>query len=611
MALPSVPRLLPPWLAGYRRENLAGDLTAGVVTAIILVPQAMAYALLAGLPPEIGLYASVAPLAVYALIGSSRALAVGPVAIASVMTASAIGALGLASVAETTAAALALALMVGVVLLLLGLARAGFLVNFLSHPVLTGFTAAAAVTIATGQVRTLAGLDVPRGPTFADTVPTLLAGLPDASLATLALGLATIVLLLGASGPLVRRLKRAGVPPGAAAATGRAGPLMTVALGVAAVHLFDLDTVGVAVVGPIPAGLPGLVALPTDPDLYRALLPSAVLIATIAYMESVSVAKALASKRRQKIDANRELLALGAANVGSAVTGGYPVAGGFGRSLVNFSAGANTQAAALVTAGLMVVAVAFLAPVFHDLPRTVLAANIIVAVMRLVDLNTIVASTRASRSDTLAMALTFLAVLGLGVEAGLLIGILSSMMLVLWRTSRPHIAELGRVPGTEHFRNVKRHAVETDPHVLILRFDESPFFANAAWLEDRIMQAVADRPRVRHVVLVCSAMNFIDVSAVETLETLAENLREAGVVLHLAEVKGPVMDRLERTALLRHMAPGRVFLSTHAAATALSGGPCAPLPPDGGHAQDTPTFAPGTDADADADADTGTAAVRS
>ncbi|MEQ8967127.1 MAG: sulfate permease [Azospirillaceae bacterium] len=579
MTLPPVPALLPPWLAGYRRADLTGDVTAGLITAIILVPQAMAYALLAGLPPEVGLYASVAPLVLYALIGTSRTLAVGPVAIASIMTASAIGTLGLATVAETMTAALALAAMVGGILILLGLARAGFLVNFLSHPVLAGFTSAAAVTIAIGQVKTLAGIEVPRSHTLVDGVPALVAALPGFDGPSLILGLGTIALLLLASGPLVRGLTRAGVPAGAAAAIGRAGPLATVVLGILAVRAFDLDARGVTVVGEIPAGLPGLVALPTDPELYRALLPSAVLIALIGYMESVSVAKALASKRRQKIDANRELLALGAANMGSAVTGGYPVAGGFGRSLVNFSAGANTQAAALITAALMVLAVSFLAPAFHDLPRSVLAANIIVAVVKLIDLQTVVASTRASRSDTLAMAVTFLAVLGLGVEAGLLIGILGSMMLFLWRTSRPHTAVLGRVPGTEHFRNIKRHSVETDPRVLILRFDESPFFANAAWLEDRIMQAVADRPRVRHVVLVCSAMNFIDMSALETLEALSRNLREAGVTLHLAEVKGPVMDRLERTAFLRHMAPGRVFLSTHAAACALAEEAEGPAPP--------------------------------
>lgn len=564
---------LPGWLAGYRRDWLAGDVTAGVITAIILVPQAMAYALLAGLPPEVGLYASVAPLVVYALLGTSRTLAVGPVAIASIMTASALGGLGLATTAETVAAALLLALMIGALLLTLGLLRAGFLVNFLSHPVIAGFTAAAALTIAVGQLKTVAGLDLPRAHSMAESAWALAAALPRANLATVGLGAATIALLLVFSGPLVRWLTAAGLPAAAASAIGKTGPLATVALGAGVVAGFDLDRIaGVGVVGDLPSGLPGLTVPPLDPGLARALLPSAILIALIGYMESVSVAKALASRRRQRIDPNRELVALGGANIGAAFSGGYPVAGGFGRSLVNFTAGANTQAAALLTAGLMVLAVAVLAPAFHYLPKAVLAANIVVAVLRLIDVDAFRESLRASRSDAVAMGLTFLAVLALGVEAGLLIGILSSMMLFLWHTSRPHVAVVGRVSGTEHYRNVKRFDVETDPKVLILRFDESPFFANAAHLEDRIMAAVADQPALSHVVLVCSAMNFIDMSALDTLEDLADNLREAGITLHLAEVKGPVMDRLRRTRFLDHLAPGRVFLTTHAAASALAGG---------------------------------------
>jgi len=564
---------LPGWLAGYRREWLVGDATAGLITAIILVPQAMAYALLAGLPPEVGLYASVVPLVAYALIGTSRALAVGPVAIASIMTASALGDLGLATTAETVAAALLLALMIGAILLALGLMRAGFLVNFLSHPVITGFTAAAALTIAVGQLKTVAGLDLPRAHSMVEASWDLVRALPRANPVTIALGAATIVLLLIFSGPLVRWLKAAGLPAFAASAIAKTGPLATVALGAAAVAAFGLrETAGVGIVGELPSGLPGLTLPPLDPGLAQALLPSAILIALIGYMESVSVAKALASRRRQKIDANRELMALGTANVGAAFSGGYPVAGGFGRSLVNYTAGANTQAAAILTAVLMVLAVSFLAPAFHDLPKAVLAANIVVAVVKLIDLEAFRESLRASKSDAIAMGLTFLAVLAFGVEAGLLVGILSSMMLFLWHTSRPHVAIVGRIPGTEHYRNVKRFDVETDPKVLILRFDESPFFANAAHLEDRIMAAVADRPELNHAVLVCSAMNFIDMSALETLTDLADNLREAGITLHLAEVKGPVMDRLRRTRFLDHLAPGRVFLTTHAAAAALAGG---------------------------------------
>ena len=293
------------------------------------------------------------------------------------------------------------------------------------------------------------------------------------------------------------------------------------------------------------------------------LLPAAGLIALVGFVESVSVAKALASKRRQKIDADQELRALGVANIGAAFSGGYPVTGGFSRSMVNFTAGANTGLAAIVTAILIAFTLAFLTPLFHYLPKAALAAIIVVAVSGLVDFRSLFRIWRYNGLDGFSQLATFAAVLALGIEIGIMLGAALSIAFYLWRTSRPHMAIVGRVGETEHFRNILRHDVKTLPHVLALRVDENLYFANTRFLEDRLLAAVADQPRIKHLVLICSAINFIDASALESLENTVRALSEAGVTVHLAEVKGPVMDKLEKTDFLGHLGAGEVFLSTH------------------------------------------------
>ena len=558
------------WLPTYRRDDLPGDVMAGIIVAIVLVPQGMAYAMLANLPPEIGLYASLVPPILYGFFGTSRALAVGPVAIMSLMTASATAAY--AGPAGRLEVALVLALISGLLLLAMGLLRLGLLVNFLSHPVISGFTSAAALVIAFSQLRHLLGLDMPGGLPFVETVWQSITSLVTTNPATAVLGVGSVALLLAWRGPIARMLRRLGVPAGIAGPIAKGGPLVVVAGGTLATALLHLDgDAAVATVGAIPEGLPGL-ALPSfDMTLWGELAPAAALIAIVGFLESVSVARALASKRRQKIDANQELVALGSANIGAAFTGAYPVAGGFGRSVVNFSSGAATPLASIITAVLIGVTLLLLTPLFHDLPRAVLAAIIVVAVAALIDVESFRRAWRYDKADAAAQAVTFGAVLAIGVELGIVAGIVLSLVLHLWRTSRPHIAVVGRVGNTEHFRNVRRHTVTTLPHVLAVRVDESLYFANASYLESFLLAAVADDRRVRHVVLICSAVNVIDASALETLETLASELRDAGVTLHLAEVKGPVTDRLSRTGFLEHLAPGRIHLSTHDAMVALSG----------------------------------------
>lgn len=555
------------WGKGYRRDDLPSDLMAGLITAIMLVPQSMAYAMLAGLPPQIGLYSSMAPLVLYGIFGTSRALAVGPVAIVSLMTATALGAAlpDGASSGEYIAAAAVLALLNGLVLLALGAMRAGFLVNFLSHPVLSGFTSAAAFVIGLSQVKHLFGVSVPRGSTV-DTVTGIVGELSETNITAFALGLGAILLMVWMRGPLQRILEKRNLSPFLIQLLTKSGPLVVVFVGTVLTMSLGLsETNNVAIVKDIPLGLPDISTPFFDQALWLSLLPSAALIGLVGYMESVSVAKALAARRRQKIDPNQELMGLGMANIGAGFTGGYPVTGGFSRSMVNFAAGAATPLASIITATLVGLSVAFLTPLFYFLPRAILAAIILVAVASLIDFKSIKHSWQYSKSDGSAQVATIIVVLAVGIEAGILAGVVLSLVLFLWRTSRPHMAIVGQVGYTEHYRNILRHEVRTDPEILLLRVDENLYFANTAYLETRVQEIIADNPEVSQIVLICSAVNFIDTSAMETLEQLIDNFHQAGVTLHLAEVKGPIMDRLSRTDFLEHLTPGKVFISTHEA----------------------------------------------
>lgn len=568
----SVPtRYLPilDWGRSYNAATLSSDLVAAVIVTIMLIPQSLAYALLAGLPPEVGLYASILPLLAYAIFGTSRTLAVGPVAVVSLMTAAAIGKLGLASPAEAVAAAVVLAALSGLILLAMGLLRLGFIANFLSHPVIAGFITASGILIALGQVKSLLGVKAE-----GETLPALLASLArhigDTNGPTLVIGLLATAFLFWVRRGLKPLLLRTGLAPRAADIATKAGPVAAVAVSTLAVWSLGLDKAGVAVVGRVPTGLPPLALPALDPALWRGLLGPALLISLIGFVESVSVAQTLAAKRRQRIVPDQELVALGASNLASAVSGGYPVTGGFARSVVNFDAGAETPAAGAFTAAGIALATLMLTPLLFFLPKAVLAATIIVAVLGLVDLGILRRAWAYSQADFLAVAATIGITLVVGVEAGVSAGVAVSILLFLWRTSRPHIAEVGRVPGTEHFRNILRHTVETDPQVLTIRVDESLYFANARYLEDYILDRAARCPDLRHVVLLCSAVNDIDMSALESLEAIDRRLASMGVKLHLSEVKGPVTDKLGRTDFLAHLS-GQVFLSQHAAMAALVG----------------------------------------
>ncbi len=549
------------WGSRYDRDTMTSDLVAAVIVTIMLIPQSLAYALLAGLPPEMGLYASILPLVGYAIFGTSRALAVGPVAVVSLMTAAAVGAIADQGTIGYAAAAVTLAFMSGLFLLVLGFMRLGFLANFLSHPVIAGFITASGMIIATSQLKHILGVPA-EGHSLFGLVLSLKAHLDQTNMITLAIGLVATAFLFWVRKGLKPLLLNRGLKPRLADILAKAGPAAAVAFWILATWIFSLDDRGVAIVGDVPQGLPPLTLPSFSSDLWGQLALSAVLISIIGFVESVSVAQTLAAKKRQRIQPDQELIGLGASNVAAAVSGGYPVTGGFARSVVNFDAGAETPAAGAFTAVGILFAAILLTPLLFFLPKAVLAATIIVAVLSLVDFRVLEKAWDYSRVDFAAVAATVLLTLGLGVEVGVSAGVGLSIALYLYKTSRPHVAEVGLVPGTQHFRNINRHKVETDPSLLTIRIDESLYFANAAFLQDLILdRVVCDQP-IRNVVLMCSAVNEIDLSALESLEEINRRLGEMDIRLHLSEVKGPVMDRLKRSHFLKDLT-GEVFLAQY------------------------------------------------
>ncbi|OGB71561.1 MAG: sodium-independent anion transporter [Burkholderiales bacterium RIFOXYC12_FULL_65_23] len=563
------------WGRRYDRSRLAVDGVAASVVTLMLIPQSLAYALLAGLPAQAGLYASMAPLLLYALMGSSSSLAVGPAAVTSLMTAASVGAVVAQGLVSYTEAVLWLALLSGALMLAMGVARLGFLANFLSHPVVSGFVSASGLLIAASQLKHLLGISL-QGDTLTQLLPRLASQLGHIHLATALMGVGAVILLLAARKWIKPALRRLGASPMAADLVAKAAPVTVLLLSIALAAGLQLAEQGVRVVGLVPQGMPPL-TLPVlsgqSLTVIRELLVPALLISLVGFVESVSVGQSLAARRRERIDPDAELRALGLSNLGAGLSGGFPVTGGFSRSVVNFDAGARTPAAGIFTALGLALAALFLTPWLYHLPQATLAATIMVAVLTLVDFSVFGRTWRYAKADFIALLLTFVLTLLAGVEAGLVAGVGVSVLLLLLRTSRPHIATVGQVPGTEHYRNVLRHEVVTYPTVLSLRVDESLYFANARYLEDHVAAAVAVQPALHHVVLQCSAINDIDASALESLETIDERLRTAGLQLHLSEIKGPVMDRLNRSDFLRHLS-GRVFLSHHQAVLALAGAVC-------------------------------------
>ncbi|CAN7600573.1 SulP family inorganic anion transporter [Devosia sp. LjRoot3] len=555
------------WGRRYNSQTLTSDLTAAVIVTIMLIPQSLAYALLAGLPPEVGLYASVLPLVAYAIFATSSALAVGPVAVVSLMTATAVGRVAAEGSVDYASAAIVLALLSGIMLTLMGLFRLGFVANFLSHPVISGFITASGLIIATSQVGGLLGIKT-EGHALPELLVSIFENVGKINFYTVAVGAVALALLLWIRLDLKNWLTRFGLSKGVATIIVRAGPVFVVFLTMAWSAGMDLASKGVSLVGEVPQGLPMLSLPNVSLDLVQQLALPALIISMVGFVESISVAQTLAAKRRERITPNQELIGLGASNIAAAIGGGYPVTGGFARSVVNFDAGAATPAAGAFTAIGIAGATLLLTPFLAILPKATLAATIVLAVLTLVDFSILKRAWAYSKADFAAVAITMTGTLLLGVETGIALGVGTSILVFLYRSSTPHAAIVGQVPGTEHYRNVKRHKVETVPGMLSIRIDESLYFANARYLEDLVTDQVTANAGITDVVLMCSAVNAIDMSALESLEAIEHRLRNAGVRLHLSEVKGPVMDRLAHTHFLENLSGG-VHLSQHQATTSV------------------------------------------
>ena len=568
--LPNLSRYLPilSWGKTYNQLSLTNDLVAAVIVTIMLIPQSLAYAMLAGLPPQMGLYASILPITLYAIFGTSRALAVGPVAVVSLLTAASISRIAAPGSEEYIFAAITLAFLSGVFLLAMGIFRLGFMANFLSHPVIAGFITASGIIIAASQLKNIFGIEA-HGHNLVQILSSMSGYLGEINWTTATIGILTAAFLFWVRKGLLPLLRGLGLPKRTAEIIAKTGPVAAIVATTLLVWAFDLKSAGVEIVGAVPQGLPPLTVPGFSLELWTSLLSSAVLISVIGFVESISVAQTLAAKKRQRIDPDQELIGLGAANIGAAFTSGFPVTGGFSRSVVNYDAGADTPAAGAYTAVGLMFASLFLTPLIFFLPKATLAATIIVAVLSLVDFSILGKAWRYSKADFIAVAATMFITLVVGVEVGVITGVLVSILVHLYKSSRPHIATVGQVPNSEHFRNVLRHDVITHPNILTVRVDESLYFANARFLEDHLFERVARRTELRDVILMCSAINAIDMSALESLEAINERLCDMGVSFHLSEIKGPVMDQLVDTDFLKHLT-GEIFLSQKIAVDRLS-----------------------------------------
>ncbi len=543
------------WLPNYKKEWLSGDLSAGLTVGVMLIPQGMAYSMLAGLPPIHGLYAVTIPLVLYALFGTSRQLAVGPVAMVSLLTAAGIGALKPDNPETYLLMALTLAFMVGAVQFLMGAFRLGFLVNFLSHPVISGFTSAAAIIIGLSQLKHLLGIKIPNSEHAYEIVGSVAQHIGETNLVTFGIGIAAILVIKN-----IKKLHKA-IP----------GALVAVILGILAVWGFRLVDQGVKIVGTVPSGLPGFSVPSFDPAYWQALIPATLTISLVGFMESFAVAKAIQAKHKDyQVDANQELIGLGVANFGAAFFQSYPVTGGFSRTAVNDQAGARSGLAGIISAGLIVLTLLFLTPLFYYLPNSVLAAVILVAVAGLIDHKEAVRLWRNDRADFWMLLATFIVTLLLGIEKGIGAGVLLSLGVVIYRSTRPHVAELAKVPGSPFYRNVDRFPnLEERPDLLVVRFDGPLYFANVNYFNDKLAELTAAKGgALRLIVLNAESISHLDSSAVHALEEWVKGCRNRGVQVFFTSVIGPVRDALNKWGLTPAIGEDSFFMSNQQAVDA-------------------------------------------
>ncbi|WP_149277137.1 SulP family inorganic anion transporter [Pareuzebyella sediminis] len=548
-------RYLPilQWLPTYKKSYLSGDLSAGLTVGIMLIPQGMAYAMIAGLPPVFGLYASIVPQIIYALLGTSRQLAVGPVAMDSLLVASGLGALAISGIDEYIAMAIFLAFFMGTVQLALGLLRMGFLVNFLSKPVISGFTSAAAIIIGLSQLKHLLGTSIDRSNQLQILLKNAFATLSELHWITLLIGVISIL--------LIKALKKINqrIP----------GALIVVILGILTVYFFNLNQFGVHIVGNVPRGLPSFAVPVIDFARISELIPIVLTLALIAFMEAVSVAKAIEEKHSEyEIDANQELIALGTSNIIGSFFQSYPTTGGFSRTAVNDQAGAKTGIAPMVSAIIVGLTLLFLTPLFYYLPNAVLAAIVMVAVFGLIDTKYPRQLYRHRRDEFFLLLITFLMTLTVGIKEGILFGVLISLLLLVYRTSRPHMAILGRIKNTDYFKNVMRFPEDTEtfPEFLIVRFDAQLYFGNKDYFRKELIKHLERKGlAVKYIILNAEAINYIDSSAVHMLRKLIHDLKNKGIKLVIAGAIGPTRDILHSSGLTNDIGKENLFVKTHEA----------------------------------------------
>ncbi len=535
------------WLPEYRKSDLKGDLSAGLTVGVMLIPQGMAYAMIAGMPPIYGLYAATLPLILYAIFGTSRHLAVGPVAMVSLLTAAGIGTMAELGTSEYIALALTLALLVGGIQFLFGVFRLGFMVNFLSHPVISGFTSAAALIIGISQLKHLIGVDLARSHHVHEIISQAIERADEINLITLAIGIVGIALIIG-----LKKINKS-IP----------GSLVAVVIGIIAVSAFGLTEFGVKIVGDVPDGLPAFAIPDFEWTTIMALMPIALTISLVGLMESVAVAKAVQAKHKNyKVIPNQELIALGMANLGAAFFQGFPVTGGFSRTAVNDQAGAKTGLASIISALLIIVTLLFLTSLFYFLPNAILAAVIMVAVFGLIDFKEVKFLWKSNKADFSVLIVTFFATLGLGIEMGIGVGVILSLALVVYRSSRPHIAVLGRIPDTLFYKNVDRFdSLEQRKDLLVVRPDVRLYFANVNFFRDFLEEEMAYKGAdLKAVILNAESMNEVDSTGMHALKDILDDLKSQNIEFYITGLKGPVRDAFSEAGLTQMMSEHNFFI---------------------------------------------------
>lgn len=552
-------KILPifQWLPNYKKSYLTGDVIAGLTVGIMLIPQGMAYAMIAGLPPVFGLYASLTPQIIYAIMGTSRQLAVGPVAMDSLLVASGLGALSLSGIDEYISMAIFLSLFMGSIQLLLGVLRMGFLVNFLSKPVISGFTSGAAIIIGLSQLKHLLGIDITRSNQVHKLLINAFENISLTNIYALSIGIFSIILI-----KVIKKYNKKYSKRFPAA-------LVLVVIGVSVVYFFNLYDFGLKIVGKVPSGLPSFQTPEIPLDRISELTPIALTLALIAFMEAISVSKAIEEKQNEyEIDSNQELIALGTSNIIGSLFQSYPTTGGFSRTAVNDQAGAKTGIAPLISALVVGLTLLFLTPLFYYLPNAVLAAIIIVAVFGLIDFSYPKELYKRRKDEFILLLITFVITLTVGIKEGVLSGVLLSLLIMVYRTSKPHIAVIARVKDTNYYKNILRfnNSTENRNDILGIRIDSQLFFGNKDFFKKELNKQIENKGKeLRLIIINTEAINYIDSSGAHTLIKIIQELKTKNIKVMFSGTSGPTRDILYKSGIVDILGKENLFLRSHEA----------------------------------------------